>query len=56
MPCACGGATGRPPHPWRMGDVEAGTTLLRNLRQVRDMLRRGHAEDALAFLEWHVGE
>jgi len=39
-----------------MDDAEAGSTLLRNLRHVRDVLRRGHVEDALAFLEWHVGE
>jgi hypothetical protein len=39
-----------------MGHVEAGSTLLRDLRRMRDMLGKGQAEDALAFLEWHVGE
>lgn len=53
---ACGGDLAAFAAFYGMGDVEAGTTLLRNLRRVRDMLRRGHAEDALAFLEWHVGE
>jgi hypothetical protein len=39
-----------------MGHVEAGSTLLRDLRRVRDLLRKGQAKDAIAFLKWHVGE
>jgi hypothetical protein len=39
-----------------MGDVEAGTALLDELRRIRNMLRKGQVEGALAFLDWHVGE
>ena len=39
-----------------MGDVEAGTALLRNLCHVRALLQKGRVEHALAFLDRHVGE
>jgi len=39
-----------------MGDAEAGSTLLDELRRIRDMLRKGQVEDALASLERQVGE
>jgi hypothetical protein len=39
-----------------MGDVEAGSALLRDLCSVRDMLRQGKVEDALAFLERNLAE
>jgi hypothetical protein len=53
---ACGGDFAAFAAYYGMGDAEAGSTLLRNLRDFRKMLRRGNAKDALAFLEWHVGE
>jgi hypothetical protein len=39
-----------------MGDAEAGSTLLYGLQKLRDMLRKGDLEEALAFLEWQAGE
>lgn len=52
----CGGDLAAFAAFYGMGNVEAGSMLLRNLRSVRDMLRKGQVEDAVAFLEWHVGE
>jgi hypothetical protein len=39
-----------------MGDFEAGSTLLRDLRRVRDLLRKGQVEDARAFLDRYLAE
>jgi hypothetical protein len=39
-----------------MGDAEAGSALLDQLRRLHDMLRKGQVEDALASLERQVGE
>ncbi|SFK85051.1 hypothetical protein [Falsiroseomonas stagni] len=52
----CGGDLAAFAAFYGMGDVEAGTTLLRSLRHVRDLLRKGQVEDALTFLERQVGE
>ena len=39
-----------------MGDVEAGSALLDELRRIRNMLRKGQVEEALAVLERQVAE
>jgi hypothetical protein len=53
---ACGGDFGAFAAFYGMGDAEAGSTLLDELRRIRDMLRKGQVEDALASLERQVGE
>ncbi len=46
----CGGGFAAFAAFYGLGDVEAGSTLLRDLRRVRDPVRKGQVEDALAFL------
>jgi hypothetical protein len=53
---ACGGDFAAFAAFYGMGDAEAGTALLDELRRIRDMLRKGQVEDALASLERQVGE
>ncbi|MFN7332350.1 MAG: hypothetical protein ACK5TB_00605 [bacterium] len=52
----CGGDFAAFAAYYGMGDAEAGSTLLYGLQKLRDMLRKGDLEEALAFLEWQAGE
>ena len=52
----CGGDFAAFAAYYGMGDAEAGSTLLYGLQKLRDMLRKGDLEAALAFLEWQAGE
>ena len=52
----CGGDFAAFAAYYGMGDAEAGSTLLYGLQSLRDMLRKGDLEEALAFLEWQAGE
>jgi hypothetical protein len=53
---ACGGDFAAFAAFYGMGDAEAGTALLDKLRRIRNMLRKGQVEDALALLERSVAE
>lgn len=53
---ACGGDFAAFAAFYGMGDAEAGSALLDALRRMRDLLRKGQVEDALAFLERHLAE
>ena len=53
---ACGGDFAAFAAFYGMGDAEAGSALLDELRRLRDLLRKGQVEDALASLERQIGE
>jgi hypothetical protein len=52
----CGGDFAAFAAYYGMDDADAGATLLYGLQSLRDMLRKGNVEEALAFLEWQAGE
>jgi hypothetical protein len=53
---ACGGDFAAFAAFYGMGDAEAGSALLDELRRMRDLLRNGQVEDALASLERYLAE